>query len=169
MGIQAKLALLLMLIVGLVSSHWYVYNAGNRNGTNAELVKSQELQLSQLIADKEAVIKRVVQNELIVADLAFKNKQENQTHAQEILAIRTTQRSDDAKRVRFNKVFVCGPGTAGQAEGAKAGGDGQADSSEGIFPESFGRGLSHLKSDAEEVAADLRSLKRSVEDAGCFQ
>jgi hypothetical protein len=49
MSITTKFTAALVLIVSLIASHWYTYEAGNRNGANAVLVKQQEADLQAWI------------------------------------------------------------------------------------------------------------------------
>lgn len=167
MTLNAKLSALLVLIAVLVLTAFLSFQFGNRYGTNAVTVKAQQGDISRLEAGKAAVDARLIENDAIRLGQAFNAKQENQSHAQEIKDIRVAAQRELDKRVRFNKALICG--SASEAQGTTAGGDGQADTGEGVFPEYFGRRLYQLKSDAEEVATDLRSLKRSVEAAECFQ
>lgn len=168
MSIQAKLIGIIVLLLALVGSHWYAYNAGNRNGTNAEKVKTQ----AEDIARQNTTIKTLQDvaraNEAKAKADAAAAQLENQNHEKELAAIRARAAADAARRVRIDPTKFCAGHTASTAQAASTGSDGQADPGATFLPEPFAGNLRQLAADADEVTADLRTLKARVEKAGCF-
>jgi hypothetical protein len=70
--------------------------------------------------------------------------------------------------VRIDPAKFCGGHAASGTQAATTGSDGQADAGTAFLPEPFVRDLRQLATDADEVTADLRTLKARVKQAGCF-
>lgn len=168
MSIQAKLISALILLLALIGSHWYAYNAGNRNGTNAEKVKTQAADISRQNTTIQALQDAAKANADKAKADALAAKQEAQNHEKELAAIRARAAADAARRVRIDPDKFCPGRAAATIKAATAGGDGQADTGAAFLPEPFAGDLRQLAARADEVTADLRTLKARVEQAGCF-
>jgi hypothetical protein len=168
MSVSAKLAAALVTVLLLVSSHWYVYNAGNRNGSNAVKVESQADTISRLDAEISILAQANIENEAKVLGFAFAAKQASKDHEKELRDVRATAERDADKRVRIDRAAFCGEDTVG-AEGSQAGSDGQGTAGATFLPEQFTRNLRRLMAKADEVTADLRHMVRRADEAGCFQ
>lgn len=158
MILQTRLLVLLGFLLVLVASNWYSYSAGNTHGSNAILVGT-------LRDTNETLLKRIAANEEEASRLAQIAIQASIDHAKEIEDIRNTERAAANKRVRLH-ASICTP--APRAQTAEAGGAEQADTGAAFLPEGFTERVRQLAATADEVAADLRNLKRRVEEAECF-
>lgn len=164
----AKLAAALALLLALIGSHWYAYNAGNRNGTNAEKVKTQTADIARQNTTIKTLTEAATANEAKAKADAEAARLENLNHEKELVAIRARAAADAARRVRIDPAKFC-PGHAAATDKATApGSDGQADAGAAFLPDVFTGNLRRLEARADEVAADLRTLKARVEKAGCF-
>ncbi|CAL62398.1 Hypothetical protein; putative exported protein [Herminiimonas arsenicoxydans] len=159
MSLTSKLTAALVLVLLLVGSHWYVYNAGNRNGTNAVLVGT-------LTATNKALTDRIASNSAERKVLDDKAKKASQDHAKEIEDVKRTAIANAGKRVPIDPGF-CRP--TGQAESTASGSNGQDLAGAAFLPEFFTIELRQAAAFADEITADMRTLVRRADEAGCFQ
>jgi len=165
----AKLVGVAALALILVGTHWYAYHAGNRNGTNAEKVANQTAEISRkdtAIATLQSTIKG---NEAKAKQDAADAKEEGKNHEKELAAVRAERDAALRRRVPIDSAKFCPSHAAGAAEAPASGNDGQDDTGAAFLPEPFASDLRQLAADADEVTADLRTLKARIEKAGCFQ
>lgn len=135
--------------------YWY----GNTTGANSVLVNT-------LKASNEALNKRIADNKIEADRLNEQAKEASRDHAKELKDIKRTAAANAGKRVRIDP-SICG--STGQAEGATSGGNGQGTSGAAFLPEQFTNELRQLGAKADEVTADMRTLVRRADEAGCFQ
>lgn len=159
MTLTAKLYAALGLILLLIGSHWYAYNAGNRNGTNAVLV-------STLQASNKALTDRIESNKSESIKMAEDAKKASKDHAKEIDAVKRTAIANAGKRVPIDP-NICRP--AGQAEGTAPGSNGQDVAGAAFLPDQFTSDLRQAAARADEIVADMRNLVRRADEAGCFE
>jgi len=159
MTLTTKLYAALGLILLLVASHWYAYQSGNRNGTNAVLVGT-------LTATNGALTKRISENDAESLRLNEAAKKASKDHANEIEAVKRTAAAHAGKRVQIDP-RICRP--AGQTEITAAGSDGQVPAAAAFLPEFFTSDLRQIAAWADEITADMRSLVRRANEAECFQ
>lgn len=169
-GAAMKISPWTLLIVGiiLVLSHLYAYESGNTNGANAVKVKEQGREIARQSGVIENIEKDLAQADSERKRLADAAKQSEKDHANEIKDVRNFERAAATKRVRIDKNLFCGT-TSGDAEGTTPVSDGQADAGTAFLPEPFATNLRQLTAQADEVSADLRSIKRQADEAQCFQ
>lgn len=169
MTIQAKLIAALVLILALIGSHWYAYRAGDRNGSNAVKVIAQ----AQTITGQNAIIAKLrtaaTANEAQAKAQAAAAQQENANHEKELAQVRAALSLAQSRRVRIDPAQFGAGRSAAPAEAAPARSDGQADAGTAFLPEPLTGNLRQLAADADEVTADLRTLKARVDAAGCFR
>lgn len=158
MPVQARLLGLCGAVAVLGIACAMAYDAGNRHGTNAVLVRTQASALA-------AVNQRLEENETARLLLEDQAKKASIAHEQELQAIRDRAVRTAGQRVPVNRALFCPP--AGTAEAAPAGSAGQADAGAVFLPEPFAADLRQLVDQAAEVAADLRDLK--TRSAACFE
>lgn len=132
---------------------------GNTSGKNSVLVGT-------LTAENKALKDRAKENQELTEKYAQFAQKASDDHAKELESIRATAKRDAGRRVPIRADF-CRPAEA--TESAAPGSDGQADAGAAFLPEQFAGDLRQLAADADEVTADLRTLKRRVDEAGCFQ
>ncbi len=168
MSATAKLTAALVFVMMLVSSHWYVYNAGNRNGANSVKVEAQSETISRLDTEISTLAQANIENEARALGLAFAAKQASKDHEKELRDVRATAERDADKRVQIDRAAFCGEDTDG-AESSQARSDGQGTAGAAFLPEQFARNLRRLMAKADEVVADLRHLVRRADEAGCFR
>lgn len=169
MSIQAKLAAALVLVLALIGTHWYAYHAGDRNGTNAERVQNQAAEIGRKDTTIKMLQDAAEDNRKLAEQQATDAKQENQNREKELAAVRAERDAAMRRRVPIDPAKFCPGHAAAGTEATPAGSDGQADAGAAFLPESLVRDLRELAADADEVTADLRTLKARVEKAGCFQ
>lgn len=166
MTIQAKLIAALAILIALIGSHWYAYRAGDRNGSNAVKVSTQ----AQAIHDQASVIAKLTavakENEAQAKAQAAAAQQENANYEKELAQVRAALSAARSSRVRIDPAQFCAGRTAGPAEATPAGSDGQADAGAAFLYQPFADNLRQLAADADEVTADLRTLKAQAAD--CF-
>lgn len=155
-SMQAKLTAALCAVLLLIGSHWYAYKSGDRNGANAVLVGA-------LQASNAVLTKRADENAASAKQFAIDAQKATKDHAQEIATIRAAARRDAGKRVPIRASF-CRP--AGESQAAAPGSAGQDDAATAFLPDAFAGDLRQLAADADEVTADLRTLKERA--AACF-
>jgi DNA-binding protein H-NS len=160
MSLQAKLIIALIALVALIGSHWYVYDAGDRNGTNAVLVKT-------LQASTNALNQRLADNAKQAQQQAAAAQQETIQHENELAQVRAALRAAQSRRVPIDRAAFCRP--AGAAETGATRSNGQGNTGPAFLPDAFANDLRQLAADADEVTADLRTLKGRVEQAKCFE
>lgn len=168
MSLSGKLAAVLVTVLLLVSSHWYVYNAGNRNGANAVKVEAQSETISRLDAEISTLAQANIENEAKALGLAFAAKQASKDHEKELRDVRAIAMRDADKRVRIDRTAFCSEQSGG-TEGSQAGSDGQGTTEAAFLPDSLTRNLRRLMAEADEVVADLRYLVRRADEANCFR
>lgn len=159
MTLTAKLTAALALTMLLISSHWYAYQSGNRNGTNSVLVGT-------LQASNKALTDRIESNKSESIKMAEDARKASKDHAAEIKTVRDTAIAHAGKRVPIDP-GICRP--AGKAESAEAGSDGQAIAGTAFLPEFFADELRQAAALADEITADMRTLVRRADEAKCFQ
>lgn len=137
----------------------YSYYRGDIGGRNSVMVES-------LTKTNQALNKRISDNEVEKKQQSDKAKKASEDHAKELKAVRDTAKRDAGKRVPISADFCR---SAGTTESTTPGSDGQADTGASFLPEPFTGDLRQLTSYADEVSADLRTLKRRADEAGCFQ
>lgn len=168
MSLTAKLAAALAFVLLLICSHWYVYNAGNRNGTNAVMVREQGETISRKDAELSILAQANIENEAKALGMAFAAKQASKDHEKELSDVRATAVRDAGERVRIDRAAFCGDDTTG-AKGSEAGSNGQRTTAAAFLPDEFTRSLRQAAAKADEVTADFRYLKRRAEEAECFR
>lgn len=159
MTLTAKLTAALCFVLLLVSTHWYTYNAGNRNGTNAVKVAT----MGETIKAMET---RISENEAESLRLNEAAQKAGKDHADEIKRVRDTAIANAGKRVPIDP-RICQP--TGQAESTAPGSDGQEATGTAFLPEFFADELRQAAALADEITADMRTLVRRANEAGCFQ
>jgi len=159
MTLTAKLAAALALTMLLISSHWYAYDSGNENGTNAVLVGA-------LTATNKAMVERNKENSILAAKYADLAQKASEDHANEIEAVKRTAAAHAGKRVQIDP-GICR--SAGEAEGVAPGSDGQETAGAAFLPEQFTSDLRQAAALADEITADFRTLVRRANESGCFQ
>lgn len=137
----------------------YSYYRGDIGGRNSVMVES-------LTKTNQALTKRISDNEIEKKQQADKAKKASEDHAKELKVIRDAAKRDAGKRVPISTDF-CRP--SGTSESATPGSDGQGNASAAFLPEQFTSDLRQLAAYADEVTADLRTLKRRTDEASCFQ
>lgn len=145
----------------LAYSHWKAYSLGG----NSVRVEWQAAEASRKEAERQALLTRLRENERAYRDQQETARQESQRHANEIQAIRRRLSADLAKRVPIDPAKFC-RGAAGEDETTTPGSDGQADAGAAFLHPALASDLRQLAADADEVAADLRTLKARAE--ACF-
>lgn len=155
--LDPRLWLAFVLWTAVVSG--YSYYRGDIGGRNSVMVES-------LMKTNQALTKRISDNEIEKKQQAEKAKKASEDHAKELKAIRDAAKRDAGKRVPISADF-CKP--AGSSESATPGSDGQGNTGTAFLPEQFAGDLRQLTAYADEVTADLRTLKRRADEAGCFQ
>lgn len=135
------------------------YWKGNASGKNSVMV-------GVLQSENQALKVRATENQELAEKYAQLAQKASDDHAKELETIRATAKRDAGKRVPISADF-CRP--AGAPEGTTPGSAGQADAGAAFLPEQFAGDLRQLAAYADEVTADLRTLKRRVDEAGCFQ
>lgn len=168
MTLAGKLTAMLLFVLLLVCSHWYVYNAGNRNGSNAAKVELQAETIGRKDAEISILAQANIENEAKALGFAFAAKQASKDHEKELRDVRATAMRDADKRVRIDRAAFCGEDSVG-TQGGQAGSDGQGNAGAAFLPEPFARNLRQLAAYADEVVADLRYLVRRADEAGCFR
>lgn len=159
MTLTTKLYAALGLVLLLIGSHWYAYSSGNENGTNAVLVGT-------LTATNKALVERNKENSALTAKYADLAQKASDDHAKEIDAVKRTAIANAGKRVQIDPGF-CRP--SGQAETTASGSDGQDLAGAAFLPEFFTSELRQAAAKADEITADMRTLVRRTDEAGCFQ
>jgi len=168
MSMQVKLAAALIAVLLLVSSHWYAYQAGNRNGSNAVLVGTQKAENARQAAVIDKLNDAYRQADARIKKLAEDAEKASRDYESEKQAIRAAAEHAAGQRVRIDRDAFCGDAASG-AESVSAGSDEQVDPGAAFLPESFAGDLRQLAAHADEVTADLRYLVRRVDETGCFQ
>ena len=135
------------------------YWKGNSSGKNSVLVGT-------LTASSKAITERSKENAELAQKYADYAQKASDDHAKELDDIKRAAAGNAGKRVPISADF-CRP--AGAPESATPGSVGQADTGTSFLPEKFAGDLRQLAARADEVTADLRTLKRRAEEAGCFQ
>jgi hypothetical protein len=168
MSIKAKLSAALVVVLGLVASHWYAYQAGNRNGQNAVLVKTQGDELMRKDIELSELAQANMENEAKALGFAAAAKEASKDHAKELQAVRAAADRAAGQRVQVDPRLFCGRQT-GAGEATTPGSDGQGTPAAAFLPEWFASELRQAAAKADEITADMRDLKRRAEEAGCFQ
>lgn len=158
MPLNAKALAGLVLVVGLVGSHWYAYHSGFTNGDKSEVVKQQAETIRKLN-------ERVTANSALADSYRIQAATENQKHEKELADIRATAARNAGKRVYIDPAKVCG--AASPAEAAKTGSTGSADPGATVLSDAFAGDLRQLAREADEVTAAYRTLR--VRSASCFE
>lgn len=159
MTLTAKLTAALALTMLLISSHWYAYQSGNRNGTNAVLVGT-------LQASNKALTDRIESNKSESIKMAEDARKASKDHAAEIKTVRDTAIAHAGKRVPIDP-NICRP--AGTPESVAPRSDGQETATAAFLPIEFTDSLRQAAALADEITADMRTLVRRADEAGCFQ
>jgi hypothetical protein len=157
MSLSAKLAAALVLVVGLVASHWYAYHAGNRNGTNAVLVKQQA-------ADLQAWIDSATEMSVEIDKQRSINREVSNDYQQEAAVVRAYQPSGQRLRIPGP---VC-PKATGETEAASAGRADGAASGTVALPEDIERRLRDRRKEADGVTAICRGLQEWARANGFY-
>ncbi|MBF8177797.1 hypothetical protein [Herminiimonas contaminans] len=156
MSVTAKLVAALVFVLALVSSHWYVYNAGNRNGSNAVLVKQQE---SDLQAWKDSAADIAIElDRQQAANLKVSND-----YQKELRDIRAYQ---PAGRLRL-PASTCDQ-IAGKTETTGASRSDGATSGTIALPEDIERRLRDRRKEADGVTAICRGLQNWAIENGFY-
>lgn len=157
MSMKAKLAAALALVLLLICSHCYVYNAGNRNGSNAVLVQQQA---SDLKAWQDSA-----------ADIAIELDRQQAVNQKVSNAyqkdLRDARAYVPAGRVQLTAA-VCDQ-AAGKAKAAGASGSDGAATGTIALPEDIERRLRARRKEADEVTAICRGLQNWVIENGFSQ
>ena len=159
MTLTARLYAAVGLVLLLISSHWYAYQSGNRNGTNAVLVGT-------LQASNKALTDRIESNKSESIKMAEDARKASKDHAAEIKTVRDTAIAHAGKRVPIDPGF-CRP--AGKTESTAPGSDGQVPAAAAFLPVEFTDSLRQAAALADEITADMRTLVKRADEAGCFQ
>ncbi|WP_124572532.1 hypothetical protein [Herminiimonas sp. KBW02] len=156
MTLSGKLTAALVFVLLLVSSHWYVYNAGNRNGSNAVLV---ERQASDLKAWQDSAADIAIElDRQQAANLKVSND-----YQKELRAIRAYQ---PAGRVLL-PAAICNQ-AAGKAEAAGTGRSDGAVAGTIALPEDIERRLRERRKEADGVTAICRGLQNWAIENGFY-
>lgn len=140
--------------VGL-GCYWY----GNSTGENSAL-------LAVATEANKALSDRVEENDNLLIQMAANAKKATIDHANEIDAIRRTAASNAGKRVPIRADFCQ---ATGKAESTASGSDGQGSAATAFLPDEFTDSLRQAAALADEITADMRTLVRRTNEAGCFQ
>lgn len=161
MKIYAYFAAAAAALALLAGTHWKAY----RMGSNSVRVEWQSAEASRKEAERQALHQRFRENEITYRQQQETATKEGKRHAEELQAIKRRHAADLSKRVPIDPAKFCGRVATG-TEAATPGSDGQTDAGAAFLPESLTRDLQELAADADEVAADLRTLKERA--AACF-
>lgn len=157
MTLTAKLAAALVLVLTLISAGWYLYNAGNRNGTNAVLVKTQADSLKAW-QDSAAEMAIDLDNQRAI------NRRVSNEHQKELAAARDYKPAAAGLRL---PATVCNQ-AAGQTETASAGGSDGATAGTIALPENIGRDLRGTAKEADIVTSIARGLQNWARENGFY-
>jgi hypothetical protein len=160
MGMGAKAAIALALILALLGSYWGVYEAGNKYGQNAVNVAVQAETIQRLSV-------RVSENSALADTYRVNAELESTNHEKELADVRATAAHNAGKRVPVDATKFCG--IAGTTQATKAGSPEQTNPRTGYLPESFTGDLRQLATDADSIIADYRTLRARVESSNCFK
>lgn len=149
------LALIIWTLLVFGGGYW----KGDSFGKNSVLVET-------LTASNEAITKRSKENAELTQRYADYAQKASDEHAKELDTIKRTAAGNTGKRVPISADF-CRP--AGTTESATTGSDGQGNAAATFLPEHFAGDLRQLVEQADEVTADLRTIIRRANEAGCFQ
>lgn len=168
MTIEAKLIAIIIVLLALAGVGAASFHYGDVYGTNAEKVKTQSAEINRKDATINALQEAAETNRKLAAKQAADAKLETENHEKELAAIRARAAADAARRVPIDPAKFCPGHGATPDKAAPAGSDGQADAGTAFLPEQFTSDLRQAAALADEVTADLRTLKARVEAAGCF-
>lgn len=157
MSVSAKLAAALVTVLLLVSSHWYVYNAGNRNGTNAVLV-------DQLGADLQAWKDSAADIAIELDRQQATNLKVSNDYQKELRAIRAYQPTG---RLQL-PASTCDQ-VAGKTEAAGTSRSDGAVTGTIALPEDIERRLRERRKEADGVTAICRGLQNWAIENGFAQ
>lgn len=161
MKIYLYAAAAIAALILLAGSHWKAY----RMGGDSVRVEWQAADASRKEAERVALMTRFRENEIAYRQQQETATKESKRHATEIQAIKRRHAADLSKRVPIDPAKFC-RGSAAGTEATAPGSDGQANAGSAFLHEPFERALRQLASDADEVAADLRTLKERAQS--CF-
>ena len=166
MTLQIKLIAVIALLLTSIGLGTGGFVVGNKYGTNAEKVKNH----NAAIASRDLVISllgtRVYDNEQLALAQATAANLESQRHADELETVRARAVADAGKRVPIDRAKFCGSRSTAVPQAAAPGSTEQENTAPAFLPESFASDLRQLAVDADEIAADLRTVKKRTE--GCF-
>lgn len=154
--LDPRLWLVLVIWTGLIAGG--AYWKGNSSGKNSVLVGT-------LSATNTALTKRNKENAELAKKYADYAQKASDEHAKELDAIKRAAAGNANKWVPISADF-CRP--AGTTESTSPGSNGQGNSTTDFLPEQFTSDLRQLVEQADEVSADLRSLKRRINESACF-
>ncbi|MBF8177647.1 hypothetical protein [Herminiimonas contaminans] len=140
-----------------IGGGFYLY--GNAAGKNSVLVGT-------LTATNKALTDRIKENTIVADRLNNEAKKASEDHAKELEAVKRTANANAGKRVPIDPGF-CRP--TRKAESAETGSDGQDTAAATFLPEFFTSELRQAAAKADEITADMRTLVRRTNEAGCFQ
>jgi len=154
MTLTAKLYAALGLILILIGTHWYAYNAGDRNGTNA-------IKVATLEASNKALITRIAENEAETKKQDKINFIIQKASNDELSQVRADLAN--AKRVRVGS-NLCPPARASNTQ--SPGSSQETDPSGGLVSESTQQSINELIIKVEEGLAAGRACQAFVEQNG---
>lgn len=155
---RTKAVIALVLVGGLVVSHWFTFQAGNSYGKNALQVNIQQETIRKLS-------ERVAANSALADRYRLEAEQGTKKYEQELETVRATAAKHAGKRVPIDKTQFCG--LASTTETGQASGTGSANTGTGFLPEPFASDLRQLATQADEITAAYRSLRERA--AACFE
>jgi hypothetical protein len=156
-------ALVAAILIGAGGFHF-----GDVYGTNAEKVKNQSAEIVRKDTTINTLTKADKDNKALAEKQAADAKRESQKHENELADVRARAIADAGKRVPIDRAKFCSGDAPGTPKTGTPGGDGQTDAGAAFLPDALTGDLRRLAADADEVAADLRTLKARVDDAKCF-
>lgn len=155
--LNPKFWLAIVLWTLAIGGGFYLY--GNAAGKNSVLVGT-------LTATNKALTDRIKENTIVADRLNNEAKKASEDHAKELEAVKRTANANAGKRVPIDPGF-CRP--TRKAESAETGSDGQEATGTAFLPVEFTDSLREAAALADEITADLRTLVRRADEAGCFQ
>lgn len=155
--LNPKFWLAIALWTVAIGGSFYLY--GNAAGKNSVLVGT-------LTATNKALAKRNTENSALTVKYAALAQKASDDHAKEIDSVKRTASASSGKRVPIDP-RICG--TTGKTESTASGSDGQDVAGAAFLPEFFTSELRQAAAKADEITADMRTLVRRADEAGCFQ
>ena len=155
--LNPKFWLAIVLWTVAIGGGFYLY--GNAVGKNSVLVGT-------LKATNKALTDRIAENAIEADRLNKDAKKASEDHANELEAVKRTAIANAGKRVPIDP-RICQP--ARQAESTAPGSNGQEAAGTAFLPEQFTSDLRQAAALADEITANMRTLVRRANEAGCFQ